>query len=128
MATTPMPSESKAQLQTDAKIESHAFWGRKRVVEIPSAIPSAPRGPQPFPKMMYHADGRMQIAQDAGEEKEATKNGWKDSPDLLHRELLQADGRGTSGKRLATAGSDEPEEISTEKTWEAPKEKTKEAK
>ena len=128
MATTPMPSESKAELQRDAKIDSHAFWGRKRVVEINSSIPAAPRGPQPFPKMMYHADGRMQIAQDATEEKEAIKNGWKDTPDLKHRELLQADGSGKSGKRIATSGSEETVEIDTEKTWEAPKEKKTEAK
>ena len=64
-------------------------------------------GPQPYPKMMYHPDGRMQAADNEEQCKLAIENGWQEQPDVIHRELLQFGDGGKSGKRLPTAGSDE---------------------
>ena len=59
--------------------------------------------------MMYHPDGRYQVAQDESEEKLALKAGWKDKPDVLHLELAQG-----KGKRLPIS---EPETAEPPKSW-----------
>lgn len=87
------------------------LWGRDR--QTPSPANVAPRGPQPFPKMMYHPDPAaqiasnrpiMQVAENEQECEEAKANGWLDAPPIATREMLQHDG-GKSGKRASTSGS-----------------------
>jgi hypothetical protein len=96
---------------------SEAFWGRKHV-PTPQEHAVA-HGPQPYPCLMYHPDGRMQAAASEEEKKEAIENGWEEKPSLIHRETLQ----GAGIKRLPTAGSEEamPEEEQVPKTWKTKK-------
>lgn len=83
-----------------------ALWGRKYVPPA-AAEAAAARGPQPFPRMMYHPDGRMQVAQSKDDHEQAVENGWRETPELSHREMLQTGDGGKSGKRMPTAGSAE---------------------
>lgn len=124
-ATTPVPGEdvkgSKGNMSQAAMPSSPLFWGRKYVPPSPQEQAAA-RGPQPYPKMMYHPDGRMQAAENEEQHTMAKEEGWLSSPDLIHRELLQMGDGGKSGKRLATAGSDEAieqQEVEAPKTWKS---------
>lgn len=107
-ATTPVPGEGikRDGMKQNSGPTSPLFWGRKYVPPTP-AQQAAARGPQPFPKMMYHPDGRMQVAETEDDYQLAVKNGWKETPELSHREMLQSGDGGKSGKRIPTAGSPE---------------------
>ena len=107
MATTPTPDEGvKQELQRNSTPASPVFWGRRPAAAAP--VVQAPRGPQPYPKMMYyhgeaeHLQGAHQVAQNAEEEKEAIESGWTDKPGVIHLELLQGNGK----QRLPTSVSD----------------------
>lgn len=104
IGSTPVPDMGVQQdMQRQSMPSSPVFWGKKYVPPTPEQ--AAPRGPQPYPRMMYHPDGRMQVAHSEEDHIAALDNGWQDKPDLSHRELLQFGDGGKSGRRLSTAGS-----------------------
>ena len=107
-ASVPIPGEdvtgAKGNMSQAAMPSSPLFWGRNYVPPSPAEAMAA-RGPQPYPRAMYHQDGRIQSAGNETEHQEALANGWKETPELFHREMLQFGDQGKSGKRLATAGS-----------------------
>lgn len=109
-ATTPVPSEdisgSKGNMAQSAMPSSPLFWGRNYVPPTPAQTAAA-CGPQPYPRMMYHPDGRMQVAESEADHLLALEHDWQETPDLAHREMLQFGDQGKSGKRIATAGSPE---------------------
>lgn len=80
-------------------------WGQKSVRQG-VVVDVEPDPQQLYPKMMYKADGRSQVALNADEEDGAKENGWTDAPSILHRERLQAGDGGASGRRLPVEGSD----------------------
>lgn len=139
MASTPMPDDGvkgplgqNTELKAQAAPTSPSFWGRKPTPNIAPSLPT-PRGPQPYPKLMYHPDPAAraaqgypiyQTAQDAEQHKEALENGWLDEPTLAHREMLQHGDGGKSGNRMRTAGSDDEPAIRTQEVkWEETKPK-----
>lgn len=120
MATTPMPGpgvnrDPNRIDPAQAQPTSPAFWGRRR--ENVAPVLPVSRGPQPYPRMMYHEKPEwrakngmpiFQVAETEEDHKEALANGWLNEPTLIHREMLQHGDGGRSGNRLAISET-EPE-------------------
>jgi len=106
MASTPLPEvgarkpsvSSDKQLQQQALPNNPEFMGRRIVTAVNRPVKHAD-----YPRLMYHpTEPRWSAANNEAEYAAAKEKGWLEEPLVMHREMLQGNGKA----RVATTGSE----------------------